>query len=117
MRERRRKRKIRLGIGITVVLAGVLFYYGLYGASMALLIDSMDTVAMTLTPGVGWPSKTGMSSVVDAKPIDGGFIVLGEDDLMLYSDNVTSCAASSTVLHVRLVGGKTRFCLYSRTGT
>ena len=119
LRERRKKRKIRLGIGITVVLAGVLFYItGLYGASMALLIDSMDTVAMTLTPGVGWPSKTGMSSVVDAKPIDGGFIVLGEDDLMLYSDNGNQLRSIQHGFARPSVSvGKTRFCLYSRTGT
>ncbi len=119
LRERRKRRKIRLGIGITLILAGVLFYItGLYGASMAVLVDTLDTVAIALTPGVGWPSKTGMSKVVDAQPVDGGFVVLGETDLILYSDNGNQLRSIQHGFARPAVSvGDTRFCLYSRTGS
>ena len=49
IRQRRKRRRIQLGAALTVILAAALFYMtGLYGASIALLGDTMDTVSIAL---------------------------------------------------------------------
>lgn len=119
LRQRRRRRRIQLAATVTVVLAAVLFYItGLYGTSIALLGDAMDTIAIALQPGTGWPAKTAMVSVLDAKPVTGGFLVLGDTDLALYSNHGNQLRRiQHGFARPAISVGNTRFCLYSRTGS
>ncbi len=119
LRERKRKRKLNLGIFVTVVLAAVLFYItGLYGTSIAVLGDAIDTIAIAMKPGTGWPAKTNMATVLDSQPLTGGFVVLGETDLAVYSDHGNQLRRiSHGFARPSISVGDTRFCLYSRTGS
>lgn len=119
LRARRKRRKIYLGALLTVALAGVIFYMtGLYGASVAVLGDALDSAAIALQPGPGWPVKTGVADVFDAQPLEGGFAALGETDLLLYSGHGSQLRR---IQHgyawpgLSVAGG--RLCLYNRTGT
>ncbi len=119
IRQRRRRRRIQLGVGLTVLLAAALFYMtGLYGASIALLGDTMDTITIAMRPGPGWPQKTSMSDAFQAEPLAGGFLVLGDTDLAIYSNqgNQLRRIQHGYARPAVSVSG-TRFCLYARTGT
>lgn len=119
LRAQKRRRKMQLTAVVTVILAAVLFYItGLYGTSIALLGDAMDTIAIVLQPRKGWPEKTAMNSIFDAQPVQGGFLVLGENDLALYSDYGNSLRKiQHGFARPAISVGSTRFCLYSRTGS
>ncbi len=119
IRQRRKRRRIQLGAALTVILAAALFYMtGLYGASIALLGDTMDTVSIALRPGPGWPQKTSMADVSQAEPLTGGFLVLGDTDLAVYSSQGNQLRRiQHGYARPAVSASGTRFCLYARTGT
>ena len=96
-----------------------MFYItGLYGTSIAALGDAIDTIAIAMKPGTGWPAKTNMAKVLDSKPLTGGFVVLGETDLAVYSNHGNQLRRiSHGFARPSISVGDTRFCLYSRTGS
>ena len=72
IRGRRRRRKIRLAVGVTVILAAVLVYFtGLYGASIAMLGDVLDTISIALKPGQSWPVQTDKPELLSAQQLEG----------------------------------------------
>lgn len=69
-----------------VLLAAVLAYFtGIYGASLALLGDAVDSIGIALTPSPGYPVSFTLSGYQNALPLAGGFVAVGDKDLAIYS--------------------------------
>lgn len=119
IRGRRRRRKIRLAAAVTVVLAAVLVYFtGLYGASIAMLGDVLDSVSIALKPGQSWPIQTDKPELLSAQPLSGSFLLLSSEDLTLYSNSGSQLRRiQHGYARPQAAAAGTRFCLYNRTGT
>lgn len=122
IRRRKRMRRLRAAglaaVLLTVVLAAVLAgVAGLYGTSLALLGDVVDSVSIALTPGPGYPVAFTLSGCRGAVPLSGGFAAVGEQDLVLYAANGNELRR---IQHgygrPDLAAGNTRVCLYNRSG-
>ena len=86
---RRRKRRRQLTVlaamlAVALILAGVA---GVYGSAMVGLGDVLDSVRIWLQPGPGFPVHTGVRQALSAQPVNGGFALLGTQDLQVYSDS------------------------------
>lgn len=117
-RARRRKRRIRLAVLCTVALAALLAYFtGLYGASLSVLGDTVDSVRIALTPGRGFPAAFSMPDLVTAQPFAGGFAALGRQELQIVASNGNEVySVQHSYASPALAVGNTRVCLYNRTG-
>ncbi|MFQ7725816.1 MAG: hypothetical protein ACLRI7_05250 [Ruthenibacterium lactatiformans] len=83
---RKRMRRIRAAAVCAVLLAAVLAYFtGIYGASLALLGDAVDSIGIALTPSPGYPVSFTLSGYQNALPLAGGFVAVGDKDLAIYS--------------------------------
>ena len=107
IRRRKRMRRIRAAAVCAVLLAAVLAYFtGIYGASLALLGDAVDSIGIALTPSPGYPVSFTLSGYQNALPLAGGFVAVGDKDLAIYS-------ASSTVTAGRPLRRATHVCVYT----
>lgn len=116
LRQKRRRRRIRIVVVLSVALAAALAYFtGLYGASIALLGDIVDSAAIALSPGDGFPLDLGMEELVDVQPLAGGFAALDDRELVMWS------ASGRELRRIQhgyadpcITAGNTRVCIYSR---
>ncbi len=118
IRRRKRMRHLRAAVICAVLLAFVLAgFAGVYGASLTLLGDLMDAVAIALTPGPALPAPFTLSGFRAAAPLSGGFAAVGKQDLVLYS---AGCGELRRIQHgfsrADITTGKTRVCVYNRAG-
>ena len=118
IRRRKRMRRIRAAAVCAVLLAAVLAYFtGIYGASLALLGDAVDSIGIALTPSPGYPVSFTLSGYQNALPLAGGFVAVGDKDLAIYS------AGGNEVRRIQhgygrlaITAGNTRVCVYNRAG-
>ena len=118
IRRRKRMRRIRAAAVCAVLLAAVLAYFtGIYGASLALLGDAVDSIGIALTPSPGSPVSFTLSGSQTALPLAGGFVAVGDKDLAIYS------AGGNEVRRIQhgygrpaITAGNTRVCVYNRAG-
>lgn len=118
MRKRKHKRHVRLVAVLAVIAAGMLAYFtGLYGASLALLGDAVDSVTIALTPGKGFPIPFTLSGFQNALPLAGGFAAVGDKDLAIYSANGNEVRRiQHGYARASITAGSTRVCIYNRAG-
>lgn len=116
-RRRRRRHQLMLAgaiLAVALVLAGTA---GVYGSAMVGLGDVLDTVRIWLQPGQGFPVRTGVREALSVQEVNGGFALLGSQDLQVYSDTGRQLR---TVQHgyarPGLAAGGDHLCLYSRGG-
>ena len=118
LQQRQRRRRALLG---AVILAGALaiaVFTGAMSASIALLGDSVDSLALYLQRGSGgWPVNTGISEPLQIEELDGGFVELGAEDVVVYSAYGSQVRSFQPgyARPVLAVGG-TRFAVYNRAG-
>lgn len=119
IQKKRRARRIRVAVVCTVLLAGILVYFtGLYGASLALLGDTVDSIRIALTPGSGFPVKASIPGYVESQPLAGGFVAVGEQDLVIYAANGNKVRTlQHGFANPCITAGNTRVCIYDRSGT
>lgn len=118
IRHRKRIRSLRIAALCAVLLAAVLAgFTGVYGTSLALLGDLVDTVRIALTPGPGYPTAFTLPAFRSAVPLAGGFAAVGGQDLVLYS---ASGKELRRLQHgygrADIAVGRTRVCIYNRGG-
>ena len=118
VRRRRNARRLRILVGLTLALTLALAWaLGALAPSLGALSDLADTIRIGLTPGEGFPVKTNISPILHLEELSGGFVELGEQDLVLYS---ASGARLRSIQHnysrPALTAGRTRFCVYARSG-
>ena len=115
--KRRLRRWRRIGVCVLVCLAIVAYFTGVFGASAALLADTLDTVNMMMRPAAGYPIPVTESGFVQSGDIAGGYVVLNQHDVKVYSSGGNEFY---TVQHnysnpaMALAGS--RFCIYARGG-
>lgn len=119
IQKKRRARRIRMAVVCTVLLAGILVYFtGLYGASLALLGDTVDSIRIALTPGPGFPVQASILGYVESQPLAGGFVAVGEQDMIIYSASGNKVRSlQHGFANPCIVAGNTRVCIYDRSGT
>ncbi len=119
LRRRRRMRKVRLGAVCVLIAAGILAYFtGLYGASLALVGDTFDSVRIALTPSDGYPAALDVPGYVTAVPFAGGAAVLGEQDLKMIAANGNEVySVQHNFSRPAITAGNTRVCLYNRNSS
>lgn len=118
MRRRRIARKRRLVALLIVAVALVLAYFtGLYGASLSVLGDVVDTAYSAINRGPGWPVNHIVANMKTASPLADGVVILGETDLVMYSP---SGKLLRNLQHgygnAEISASNTRVCLYNRSG-
>ena len=118
MRKRRKVRRIRILVVCVLILAGILAYFtGIYGTSLALMGDVLDSISIAVTPGDGFPAVFDVSGFRSAEPLAGGFAAVGSKDLALYAANGKLIR---TLQHgyarPSITTGNTRVCIYNRGG-
>ena len=119
IQKKRRARRIRITVVCTVLLTGILVYFtGLYGASLALLGDTVDSIRIALTPGPGFPVQASIPGYVESCPLAGGFVAVGEQDLVIYSANGNKVRSlQHGFANPCITAGNTRVCIYDRAST
>lgn len=117
-RRRVRARRLRRTVAVVLVLAAAIaFGTGMVGTSVARAKDLVDSARIALTPDPGWPQQTGVMELRQMKPLDGGFVVLGEEGCFVYSEGGSRLnAIQSSYARPALAAGRTRFVLYDRSG-
>ena len=112
IRRRKRMRRIRAAAVCAVLLAAVLAYFtGIYGASLALLGDAVDSIGIALTPSPGYPVSFTLSGYQNALPLAGGFVAVGDKDLAIYSAGGNE--VRRTVTAGRPLRRATHVCVYT----
>ncbi|MGN0661950.1 MAG: DUF5711 family protein [Faecalibacterium sp.] len=117
-RRRVRARRLRRTVAVVLVLAAAIaFGTGMVGTSVARAKDLVDSARIALTPDPGWPQQTGVMELRQMEPLDGGFVVLGEEGCFVYSEGGSRLnAIQSSYARPALAAGRTRFVLYDRSG-
>lgn len=117
-RQRIRSRKIRRAAIVIVLLAAVIaFATGMVGESIARAKDLVDSISIALAPDSGWPQNLGTSDIAQVEPVSGGFVALGAESCVVYSDKGNRLNyIQSGYARPALAAGKTRFVLYNRSG-
>ncbi|MEG2436397.1 MAG: hypothetical protein RSB47_08720, partial [Ruthenibacterium sp.] len=116
IRKRRRMRRLRVAAVCVLLVAAVLAYFaGVYGASIAMLGDVVDSISIALLRGNGFPVDYPLSGFITAQELSGGFAALGERDLVMLS------ASGKELRRIQhgfarpcVTAGNTRVCIYNR---
>mgnify|MGYP003397539982 FL=1 len=119
IRRRRRMRKLRVAAVCVLLIAAVLAYFaGVYGASISMLGDMVDSVSIAFSRGAGFPAALKLPGFITARELSGGMAALGERDLVMLS------ASGKELRRIQhgfarpcVTTGNTRVCIYNRGGT
>lgn len=115
--QRRRRRKRNLLIALVLVIAlGFAVLTGVFSASIAMLGDLADSVALTFEPG-GWPASTGITDPLQIEELAGGFVELDSTDVAVFSSHGAKVRTIQPgYARPAIAVGNTRFALYNRAG-
>lgn len=118
LKRRRRLRRLRTAALALVMLAALALYAsGIFGRGLALLSDMVESARIGLQPGGGWPVKTGIAEPLQVESLGGGFVELGNQDLVFFSARGAQLrSVAHNYARPCISSGKTRFVLYNRAG-
>lgn len=119
IRRQRSRKKWRNTVVVIAIVAAVLAWVtGLYGASLSLAADIGEGLQIALAQSGEFPARTGISNPSQIAELNGGFLVLGTQDLAVFSG---TGAKLRVIQHGYgrpvITGGNNRFCVYNRAGT
>ena len=118
-RAQRKKQKLRSLLVWVLPLALILVCL-IAGNSAALVSagDVVETLRISTMRGQGWPQSTGISQLYQWEEMDGGFVALGQENAVFYTNKgVRLRAIQAGYARPALSAGNTRFVLYNRGGT
>ena len=118
IRHKRRLRRFRrIGVCVLVFLVIAAYFTGVFGASAALLADTLDSVSMLMHPAAGYPVPITESGFVQAGTIAGGYVVLNQHDVKIYSAGGNEFyTAQHHYSNPSMALAGNRLCVYSRGG-
>ena len=118
-RTRKKKQKIRSLLFWVLPLALLLVW--LIARNSAALVsagDLVETLRIGAMRGPGFPQNTGISQLYQWQEMNGGFVVLGQESAVVYTDKgVRLRSIQAGYARPALSAGNTRFVLYNRGGT
>lgn len=119
LRHRRQRKKIRSMMLLAALLTAAVFYFtGTYAGAFSALADAAESVQIFLNRSGSFPVSTGIAEPLQVQVLSGGFVELGQDDVLVYSG---SGAALRSIQHgyarPAVSVGSSRFCIYNRGGT
>lgn len=117
---RRKQRRIRRRIVILVIAlaAAIVYFTDAYSSALAATADIADSVEIFLDRSGSFPLHTGIAAPVQIKPLAGGFVELGQEDVLISSGTGTLIRSiQHGYARPALTCGSRRFCLYNRAGT
>lgn len=118
-KQRQHRRRVFFAVVIAVLAVAFVVLTGALSASLAMLGDAVDSAVLYInrTDG-GWPANTGITEPKQIEPLAGGFVELGDEDVLVYS------AYGSRILSLQpsyarpvLAVGGTHFVVYNRAGS
>ena len=118
LRRRRKLRKLRNVIVavVALILLG-LYASGIYGKGLIVLGDLVDSARIGLQPAQGFPQKTGIAEPLQIESLAGGFVELGDKDLVVFSANGNQLRSiAHNYARPAMSSGNTRFVIYNRSG-
>ncbi len=118
LRRRRKARRVRnVLLAVLAVLALAIYASGIYGRALAALGDLVESAAIGLRPGPGFPVKTGIADPLQVESLAGGFVELGSQDLAVFAANGNQLRSIAHNYARPVIScGNTRFALYNRSG-
>lgn len=118
LRHRRKVRQVRNGIFAAIALVLLALYAsGIYGKGLAMLGDLVDSARIGMQLGEGYPAKTGISDLLQVESLAGGFVELGQKDLVVFASNGNQLRdIAHNYSRPAISSGNTRFVLYNRSG-
>ncbi len=112
---RRRGRRIAFGCGVLALLA---YLSGVFTAMVSVGSTWYESASIALVAQAGYPAQTGLSSVYQIEPLSGGFVVLGTESCLVYSNGGNRLRSiQSGYLRPAIAAGSSRYLLYQRAGT
>ncbi|MEG0616684.1 MAG: DUF5711 family protein [Oscillospiraceae bacterium] len=119
LRRHRRRRKLTFIIALMLFVCMVLAYFtGLYGASLSVFGDLVDTAYAAINKGDGYPINFTMTGLIKAQPLAGGFASIGESDFAIYSSSGKELRRlQHGYARPAMSCGNTRAAIYNRAGT
>ena len=119
LKAKRHRRKVIRITALVLVLAGAIAYAtGFFSASLAVLGDVVDSAALMLSPGKGYPAQLSVSGFAQAKAVGSGAALLGDNDLVIWSSSAKEALRiQHGYANPVLTSGNARACVYNRAGT
>ena len=118
-KQRQHQRRVFFAVAAAVLALAFVVLTGALSASLAMLGDAVDSAMLYLnrTDG-GWPANTGITEPRQIEPLAGGFVELGDEDVLVYSPYGSRILSlqPSYARPVLAVGG-THFVVYNRAGS
>lgn len=117
-KRQRRRRSLWTALFVAAV-AAVFVLSGALTASLALLGDGWDSIALYLTGmGSDWPVNTGITDPLQIEELGGGFVELSRHDVVVYSSYGSKVRAiQPNYARPTLAVGSNRFVIYNRAGS
>ncbi|MEG0769630.1 MAG: DUF5711 family protein [Ruthenibacterium sp.] len=112
-------RKLRVTV-VCIVLTAMIFAYfmGAFGAPLALMGDMVDSLKISMMPGAGFPVDFTLTGYITADTLSGGFVALGDRELMIYSSHGNLLRRiPHGYARPCMTAGSSRVCIYSRGDT
>ena len=98
------------------MLAGVILYFtGLFSASIALLGDTVESGYLLFKRGSGYPLANGVQNAVQVQELTGGYALVGATELKFFTNS--GCEAfqyTHNFSNAAITTGDTRICIYNR---
>ena len=119
MQRRKQGRKVRNILLAVLALAAAVFYFtGTYSNALTAATDGAESVQIFLNRSGSFPVRTGITEPLQAEVLAGGFAVLGQEDLLVYSGTGTQLRSiQHGYARPAISVGSSRFCIYNRGGT
>ena len=117
---RRKKMRAVRRVAIPVLILTVLLGYvsGVFGSSLAVAEDLVDSARIALSPAAGYPVQTGIAELYQLQEMSGGFVALGEENCVLYSAGGNRLRSIQPgYARPAISVGRHRFVIYNRSGT
>ncbi len=115
--QRLRRRAIFMGMLVVTLAVALAYLSGAFSTLYSVGKTWNETVTISTATQAGFPAQTGISNIYQTQTLSGGFVALGEESCVVFSDGGNRLRSiQSGYLRPAISAGTTRYLLYSRAG-